>query len=100
MKAKTIIQEEIKRAGLNLRQLLLFGSRAQGRARPDSDWDFLIVVDRLPERSLRLRLETRIGVRLVQERLPADAYPSESRFDECKNDVGHTPIMQQESIVL
>lgn len=102
MKAKTIIQEEIKRAGLNLRQLLLFGSRAQGRARPDGDWDFLIVVDRLPERSLRLRLETRIGVRLVQERLPADVLIlSESQFDECKNDVGHIAYYAaRESIVL
>lgn len=102
MKAKTIIQEEIKRAGLNLRQLLLFGSRAQGRARPDGDWDFLIVVDRLPERPLRLRLETRIGVRLVQERLPADVLIlSESQFDECKNDVGHIAYYAaRESIVL
>jgi len=102
LKAKTIIQEEIKRAGLNLRQLLLFGSRARGKARPDSDWDFLIVVDRLPERSLRLRLETRIGVRLVQERLPADVLIlSESQFDECKNDVGHIAYYAaRESIVL
>lgn len=102
MKAKTIIQEEIKRAGLNLRQLLLFGSRARGKARPDSDRDFLIVVDRLPERSLRLRLETRIGVRLVQERLPADVLIlSESQFDECKNDVGHIAYYAaRESIVL
>lgn len=102
MRAKTIIQEEVEKAGLNLRQLLLFGSRAQGRARPDSDWDFLIIVDRLPKRALRLHLEARIGVRLVQERLPADVLIlSESQFDECKNDVGHIAYYAaKESIVL
>lgn len=59
-------------------------------------------MDRLPERSLRLRLETRIGVRLVQERLPADVLIlSESQFDECKNDVGHIAYYAaRESIVL
>ncbi len=102
MRAKIIIQEEVEKAGLNLRQLLLFGSRAQGRARPDSDWDFLIIVDRLPERAIRIRLEARIGVRLVQERLPADVLIlSESQFDERKNDVGHIAYYAaKESVVL
>ncbi len=101
MKAKTIIQEEDKRAGLEFASVIAFGSRTQGKARPDSDWDFLIVVDRLPERSLP-SLETRIGVRLVQERLPADVLIlSESQFDECKNDVGHIAYYAaRESIVL
>jgi len=102
LRAKIIIQEEVEKAGLNLRQLLLFGSRAQGRARPDSDWDFLIIVDRLPERAIRIRLEARIGVRLVQERLPADVLIlSESQFDERKNDVGHIAYYAaKESVVL
>ncbi len=33
------------RAVYNPRQLWLFGSRARGDAREDSDWDFLAVVD-------------------------------------------------------
>ncbi len=38
---KRIIQEEVEGAGYRVRRLLLFGSRARGEARPDSDWDFM-----------------------------------------------------------
>jgi predicted nucleotidyltransferase len=31
--------------GPHLRQLILFGSRARGDARPDSDYDVLVIVD-------------------------------------------------------
>lgn len=89
-KADAIIREEAQRLGVGVRRILLFGSRARGTARPDSDWDFLIIVDRVLERPLRLRLETNIGVRLVLERLPSDVLIlAESQFDEHKRDVGH-----------
>ena len=32
--------------GDNLRELILFGSRSRGEAHPDSDYDFLVLVDR------------------------------------------------------
>jgi len=38
-------------------RIMLFGSRARGAARPDSDYDILVVVDELPDRrATRLRL--------------------------------------------
>ncbi len=47
--------------GAHLRELWLFGSRARGEARPDSDYDLLILVDRdakeLRERVLDLQVE-------------------------------------------
>ncbi|MCX7789963.1 MAG: nucleotidyltransferase domain-containing protein [Chloroflexaceae bacterium] len=89
-KADAIIREEAQRLGVGVRRIVLFGSRARGTARPDSDWDFLIIVDRVLERPLRLRLETNIGVRLVLERLPSDVLIlAESQFEERKRDVGH-----------
>lgn len=88
--AKAIIQEEVERAGLSLQQVFLFGSRARGGAHPESDWDFLVVVDQKPERSIRLRLETRIGVRLVLARMPADVLIlSEEEFASQKEDTGY-----------
>ncbi len=45
--------ERVRRAlGSHLKELVLFGSRARGDARPDSDYDVLVVVD---ERSSALR---------------------------------------------
>lgn len=39
--------EEVKRhLGAHLRQLQLFGSRARGDARDESDYDMLVIVDR------------------------------------------------------
>lgn len=88
--AKAIIQEEVEKAGFSLCQALLFGSRARGEARPDSDWDFLVIVDRKPERSVRLYLETRIGVRLVLARMPADVLIlSEEEFANQREDTGY-----------
>lgn len=36
--------------GDDLVALVLFGSRARGDARPDSDWDLLLIAEGLPER--------------------------------------------------
>lgn len=88
--AKTIICEEVQRYGVGVQRILLFGSRARGDARFDSDWDFLLIVDRPLERALQRRLATAIGVRLVRERMPADVLVlSASQFDQHKSDVGH-----------
>jgi len=51
-----------QRLGQHLRQLCLFGSRARGDARADSDYDMLVVVDqRSPEiRAIILDIEVNI----------------------------------------
>src|SRR5687768_1120137 len=36
--------------GDRLRAVILFGSRARDDSRPESDWDFLVIADGLPER--------------------------------------------------
>lgn len=37
--------------GSDLVAVVLFGSRARGDHQPDSDWDLLVIADRLPERT-------------------------------------------------
>ena len=53
---------------LRVRELLLFGSRARGDARPDSDWDFVVEFIEPPAfmqyMSLRELLAARLGGRV------------------------------------
>ena len=44
--AKKIINDEVRRAGYNVDRIILFGSRARGDFKEDSDWDFFAVIDR------------------------------------------------------
>ena len=39
--------------GKRLIAVVLFGSRARGEAAPESDWDFLVIAEGLPERALQ-----------------------------------------------
>jgi len=41
-----VIREELEKQGFNAVKIILFGSRARGDFRPDSDWDFLVVIDK------------------------------------------------------
>jgi predicted nucleotidyltransferase len=74
-------------AYLEPEEIWLFGSRAEGRARPDSDYDLLAVLpDDAPESALDLlkawELTCGLGV-------PADLVPcTRSDFEDEKNDVG------------
>lgn len=56
---KEYVTELRKRLGSSMRQVLLFGSRARGSAREDSDYDMLVVVDQRTSevRSIILEIE-------------------------------------------
>ncbi len=64
--AKAIITEEVERAGYRVRRILLFGSRARGEARPDSDWDFFVITDREPPYPEQREMKARIRRRFVE----------------------------------
>ena len=84
------IEEELKRAGLKVVSIYLFGSRARGQARPDSDWDFLVVVDRPLSGPERRRITGRVLVALALAGIPADVILlPQPRFLRYKDDVGH-----------
>ena len=74
-------------AHLKPEEIWLFGSRAEGRARPDSDYDLLAVLpDDAPESALDLLKAWELTCGLG---IPADLVPcTRSEFEEEKNDVG------------
>jgi len=73
-KAKVIITEEIEQAGYRVRRILLFGSRARGEARPDSDWDFFVLTDREPTYPELRDIATRIRRRFVKAGFWGDVF--------------------------
>lgn len=44
-RAKEIITGGAERMGFPVRRILLFGSRARGEARANSDWDFFVMIE-------------------------------------------------------
>ena len=74
-------------ARLQPEEIWLFGSRAEGRARPDSDYDLLAVLsDDAPEWALDLMKAWELTCGLG---IPADVVPcTRSDFEEDKDDVG------------
>jgi predicted nucleotidyltransferase len=70
--AKAIIAEEVERAGYRVLRVLLFGSRARGEARPDSDWDFFVIIDREPSREEKQAIATKLSLRFAELDFYAD----------------------------
>lgn len=55
--------QQVKEALLEIEptgEVLLFGSRARGDAHPDSDWDFLLLVEGDVDHARRLRVYERL----------------------------------------
>ncbi|MBI5376696.1 MAG: nucleotidyltransferase domain-containing protein [Candidatus Schekmanbacteria bacterium] len=96
------IKEEFAANNINVKSILLFGSRAKGASKPDSDWDFLVVVDREIERRDRLNIVGRIRHRLAEAFIDVDVIvKSEESYLEQSKNVGYvTYYAAKEGILL
>jgi len=47
---KDVVTSESREEGVEVKSIILFGSRARGNYREDSDWDLLVVVGGSPSR--------------------------------------------------
>jgi predicted nucleotidyltransferase len=89
-RAKQVILEEVERAGFQLCRVLLFGSRARGEARPNSDWDFYISITPTAPAKTRWEIADRICERLADEGIWADVFvQSEETVLQRVNDTGY-----------
>jgi len=88
-KIKAEILQALKDSGFSEAKIILFGSRARGEDRQDSDWDFLIILE--PELSIteKRRIAHRIRKRLAEFYLASDVIVrSEAEVEERKNVIG------------
>jgi len=89
VQAKAVITEEVERAGYRVLRVFLFGSRARGGARPDSDWDFFVITDREPSREEKQAITTKLSLRFAELGFYADIIlQSEARVQSRKGNTG------------
>ncbi len=69
---RRVVLDEAGKLGVRVEKIILFGSRARGEAREDSDYDILIVVKGRLDRRQRRELARRIRWRLAGALIPAD----------------------------
>ncbi len=69
---KQVITEEVEKAGFKVIEIILFGSRAKENARPDSDWDFYVVVDKQMDFKTKQKISMNIRRRLSKQYISSD----------------------------
>jgi len=86
---KDVVIGEAREEGVEVKKVILFGSRARGDHREDSDWDLLVVVGGSPNKEVIRRLQYRIYKSLSRSRIYCDVVVvSEEYYDRCKDVVG------------
>ena len=94
---RRVVLEEASRLGVRVERIILFGSRARGDYRPDSDYDVLVVVKEGLDRRAKRRLSLMIRRRLVRELgVPVDLVIVSLRHWEEYKDVPGTVLYPAE----
>jgi len=74
---------------MTVKRILLFGSRARGDARQESDWDFLVIISTPISREAKNDTILRIRRRLVHSLSSIDIIvKTEERIEKERNDYG------------
>ncbi len=85
--------QEVKRSVREIdpqAEIWLFGSRARGDARDDSDWDFLVLTEKPVDRNLKNQLRDYLfDVELQSEKVIGSIIHSRREWEE---DFGVTPL--------
>lgn len=100
--AKNIIKEEIEKDGLKVIRIFLFGSRAKGNYKENSDRDFYGVIDQKLHFLQKREITSRIRRRLAEQKIPNDIIiQAKDVVEERKNDVGYlTYYVLKEGIII
>ena len=88
-KIKEIILNIAKEMNIEIDKIILFGSRARGDYREDSDYDILIVTKEKLEREKKIKFKVKVGIELIKNKIPNDLVVfSREEIEEKSNDVG------------
>ena len=88
---KKIIQDVFDGFKLKIVKIILFGSRAKNQYLKDSDWDFLIIVEKTLSREEKMEISYQIRKTLAQKHTPCDIIiRSQSEIKELTSRVNST----------
>jgi len=86
---RDVILRVSRELGLEVNDIILFGSRARGDFRADSDWDVLVVLSRPLERKKELEAYKRIHRELLLKGIKVDVlFISKDELEKVKDDTG------------
>ena len=69
---RDIVFGEARKLGIGIRSIILFGSRARGDFRDDSDWDIIIVVGDETSREGIKKLQLQVYKKLAEAKIYSD----------------------------
>jgi predicted nucleotidyltransferase len=85
-----IIMEEFNQKNIEVVKIVLFGSRAKGTYTKDSDWDFLVVIEKELSFNEKWDIIDKIKRKLVKLKIPNDIIVNSAKnFDSGRNEVGN-----------
>jgi predicted nucleotidyltransferase len=86
---RDVILRVSRELGLEVDDIILFGSRARGDFRADSDWDVLVVLSRPLERKVELEAYKKIHRELLLKGIKVDVlFISRDELEKVKDDTG------------
>ncbi|MEW6203587.1 MAG: nucleotidyltransferase domain-containing protein [bacterium] len=89
-KALEVIKEILSKKGLKIVKIILFGSRARGDFKWESDWDFLVVIDKELTFTEKHQIIDEIQIQLAKLKIPNDIIiKSEKQFSIMKEYPGN-----------
>ena len=87
---KETIEKVLKQHDVKSLKIILFGSRARGNYKEDSDWDCFVIVEGELGRGKKREITARIRMELARLKIPNDIIiQSSTTFEKRKNDVGY-----------
>jgi predicted nucleotidyltransferase len=83
------IRQVFAAAGISVKRIILFGSQARGNAGPESDWDFLVCVDKELSFHQRAVISSKVQWELAKKNVSIDLIiRSEAKVQQERGDVG------------
>jgi len=87
---KETIEKVLSQYDVKPLKIILFGSRARGNYKEDSDWDCFVIVEGELDRGKRREIVARIRMELARLKIPNDIIiQSSAAFEKRKDDVGY-----------